>query len=336
MTHELKHIIQQFESRKQKGARAVLATVVALDGSSYRRPGVRMLLFDNGDRVGAVSGGCVEKEVWRQAASVLSSRTSKIMVYDGRYRLGCEGILYILLELFDPSTAFLSAFWDTVHHRRKFNIISFFKKELSESSGYQTAVDFGSGLLPINQLEKKSTDGLSCFKQEMHPCFQLLIIGAEHDAVQLCKYASLTGWEVTVVANPKEEKSEADFPGIQRLVNVDPELFQPEVDSHTAVLIMTHSFVKDLQFLMALQNQNCAYLGLLGPLRRREKLFDELLERNPEISEQFLDQVHGPAGLDIGAETPEEIAISIVSEILAVVNKKEPSLLKHKMGRIHT
>ncbi|SHG31338.1 XdhC family protein [Flagellimonas flava] len=336
MTHELKHIVKQFETRKEEESRAVLATVVALDGSSYRRPGVRMLLFDNGDRVGAVSGGCVEKEVWRQATSVLTSGTSKIMVYDGRYRLGCEGILYILLELFDPSAAFFSAFWDTIQERKNFKISSFFKKELSESSGYHTVVDFGGTVMAINQLEKKSTEGLSCFKQEMYPCFQLLIIGAEHDAVQLCKYAALTGWEVTVVANPKEEKSEVDFPGIKRLLNIDPELYRPEVDAQTAVLVMTHSFVKDLQFLMTLQDQNCAYLGLLGPLRRREKLFDELLERSPEISEEFLDQVHGPSGLDIGSETPQEIAISILSEILAVINRKEPSLLKYKVGRIHT
>ncbi|MEX0362443.1 MAG: XdhC family protein, partial [Allomuricauda sp.] len=307
-----------------------------LDGSSYRRPGVRMLIFDNGDMVGAVSGGCVEKEVLRQAESVFATALSKVMVYDGRYRLGCEGILYILLEEFNPDASFLGQFWDTIKTRQSFSISSYFEKEPSENPNYGTLFHFPNGTNPINNSEVLKSKGLSQFEQEMHPCFQLVIIGAEHDAVQLCKYATTTGWEVTVVANPREEKSEKDFPGIQQLISVEPELYQPALDNQTAVVVMTHSYVKDLQFLMALREQKGIYIGLLGPFRRREKLFDELMERCPDVSEEFLESVHGPAGINIGAETPQEIAISVVSEILTVVRGKEPTLLKHKMGRIHT
>lgn len=336
MTHELKTIIQQYEKRQQSGEASVLATVVALDGSSYRRPGVRMLIFENGDMVGAVSGGCVEKEVLRQAQSVFSSKVSKVMVYDGRYRLGCEGILYILLEIFKPNKPFLAQFWDTINKRKPFFINSFYKKEHSENKEYHTVFNFDDTFFFVNPIaENLSNEKLPSFKQEMHPCFQLVIIGAEHDAVQLCKYAALTGWEVTVVANPKEEKTENDFPGIKKLLPVEPDAFQLEMDEQTAVIIMTHSFVKDLQFLIALKEEKSAYMGLLGPLRRREKLFDDLLERCPDVSEEYLEQIHGPAGIDIGSETPQEIAISVMSEILAVVNKKEPSLLKDKVGKIH-
>ena len=95
MTHELKAIFEQIEKVQQAGVKGVLASVVALKGSSYRRPGVRMLLLENGIMVGAVSGGCVEKEIIRQADSVFQSGVPKVMVYDGRYRLGCEGILAI-------------------------------------------------------------------------------------------------------------------------------------------------------------------------------------------------------------------------------------------------
>ncbi|PWL38924.1 XshC-Cox1-family protein [Flagellimonas aquimarina] len=335
MTHELKTIIQQYEERKQLGETAVLATVVALDGSSYRRPGVRMLIFENGDMVGAVSGGCVEKEVLRQAQSVFSGKVPKVMVYDGRYRLGCEGVLYILLEVFKPSEHFLTQFWNTINERKPFYINSYFKKEHSENETYHTVFNFDDASFFVNSMMENVTSELQNFKQEMNPCFQLIIIGAEHDAVQLCKYASLTGWEVTVVANPKEEKTESDFPGIKKLMASEPEAFQMEMDKQTAVVIMTHSFVKDLQFLMALKDEKGAYMGLLGPLRRREKLFNDLLERCPDISEEYLEQIHGPAGIDIGAETPQEIAISVISEVLAVVNEKEPSLLKDKVGKIH-
>ncbi|MCL6265939.1 XdhC family protein [Flagellimonas myxillae] len=336
MTHELKYIVQQFERRKKLGHRAVLATVVALDGSSYRRPGVRMLIFDSGEMVGAVSGGCVEKEVIRQAESVFALGTSKVMVYDGRYRLGCEGILYILIEAFNPDGVFISSFWDTIKKRQPFSIHSYFEKEYGEHVNYHTVFQFNTASQYINQANPPVSTGLMEFRQEMHPCFQLVIIGAEHDAVQLCKYASLTGWEVTVVASPGEEKKEGDFPGIHQLINVEPEAFRLSLDAQTAVVIMTHSYVKDLQFLMALKDEKGPYIALLGPYRRREKLFDELLERCPDIHEEFLDQIHGPAGIDIGAETPQEIAVSIVSEILSVVRGKKPALLKHKMGKIHT
>lgn len=332
MTHELKTIIQNYQER---GETAVLATVVALDGSSYRRPGVRMLIFENGDMVGAVSGGCVEKEVLRQAQTVFTTGISRIMVYDGRYRLGCEGILYILLETFKPNESFLTCFWNTIENREPFHILSYYQKEQSDNANYHSEFQFGDDMFPVTD-EVGSKEGLSTFEQEMQPCFQLLIIGAEHDAVQLCKYAALTGWEVSVVTNPREEKSEKDFPGIHKLIQVEPEAFQYSLDPQTAVVIMTHSFVKDLQFVMALKDERGAYIGLLGPFKRREKLFDELLEHCPDVSETFLDQIHGPAGIDIGAETPQEIVISILSEILSVINKKEPQLLKDKMGKIHT
>lgn len=333
MTHELKRIVQEFENRKEQ---AVLATVVALDGSSYRRPGVRMLIFKNGDMVGAVSGGCVEKEVLFQAESVFNTGTPKVMEYDGRYRLGCEGILYILLEPFAPEQHFLEQFWACIEKRRPFRTLSYFKKEYGENQHFHTAFLFNGEPIPVSGYEKGIVADVSVFEQQMTPCFQLLIIGSEHDAVQLCQYASLTGWEVTVVANPRDDKKEKDFPGIHKLVLSEAESFQYSLDEQTAVVIMTHSFVKDLQFVMALKDEKGAYFGLLGPLKRREQLFDELLERCPDVSEAFLEQIHGPAGIDIGAETPQEISISILSEILSVVNQKQPRPLKEKMGRIHS
>jgi len=117
MIHELKKIINAYEAAKRKDISCVLATVVALDGSSYRRPGVRMLLQEDGKMIGAVSGGCVEKEILRQATAVFNSKVPKIMTYDGRYRLGCEGVLYILLEPFEPDTNFLKSFWEAVEKR---------------------------------------------------------------------------------------------------------------------------------------------------------------------------------------------------------------------------
>ena len=98
---------------------------------------------------------------------------------------------------------------------------------------------------------------------------------------------------------------------------------------------MTHSYVKDLKYLSALKREKPAYFGLLGPARRREKLFHELLELHPDIDFEFLENIHGPAGLDIGAETPQEISLAVLSEILAVINQKQVNSLREKEGRIH-
>ncbi len=108
--HELKQIINAYNQAKDLNLKSVLASVVDLDGSSYRKPGVRMLILENDKMIGAVSGGCVEKEVLRQAKSVFTDGKSKMMTYDGRYRLGCEGVIYILLEEFKPEDEFFKKF----------------------------------------------------------------------------------------------------------------------------------------------------------------------------------------------------------------------------------
>lgn len=335
MTHELKQIIKAFEIGNTKKLQCVLATVVALDGSSYRRPGVRMLLLEDGSCVGAVSGGCVEKEVFRQAESVFKTKIPKVMTYDGRYRLGCEGILYILLEPFNPSKDFLTTFWNIVKERKPFSIQSYYQKGYVEDKGFGSLFSFKDTTLKLKPEFKPKRDAL-LFEQELNPCSKMVIIGAEHDAVQLCSFASMMGWEVTIVANPKEKKSIANFVGASHLVNAEAETLNIKIDRQTAIVLMTHSYVKDLQFLITLKDENPAYFGLLGPARRREKLFNELLESHPDISEDFLESIHGPAGLDVGAETPQEISIAVMGEILAVTNKREPQLLKKRGGRIHS
>jgi xanthine dehydrogenase accessory factor len=100
MMHELLKLKESYFLAQSMGLKSIMATVVAIEGSSYRRAGVRMLIFENNTMVGAVSGGCVENEILKQSQSVLLDNKAKIMVYDGRYRLGCEGIIYILLNLF--------------------------------------------------------------------------------------------------------------------------------------------------------------------------------------------------------------------------------------------
>ena len=335
VTHEIKKVMEAHEKAMTLGKKSVLATVVALDGSSYRRPGVRMLLSEDGTMIGAVSGGCVEKEVLRQAQSVFETEVPKVMIYDGRYRLGCEGVLYILLEPFMPGQNTISTFWKTIQSRDSFRITSFFQKAHGESTSFGSVIQLDGEThtfresYTISKAEQR-------FTQDLDPCFKLVIIGAEHDAVQLCAMAAMMGWEVTVVANPKEQKAKSDFPGAGQFIQTEPEDFALQLDHKTGVLLMTHSYAKDLHYLSILREQKPQYFGVLGPVRRREKLFNELLERHPDTSLEFIESVYGPAGLELGAETPQEIALSVLAEILATAHQKEAISLREKTGSIHT
>lgn len=338
MTHEFKKIVEEGIKAKSKGLKSVLASVVALDGSSYRRPGVRMLILENDVMIGAVSGGCVEKEILQQSQTVFNTGVSKIMTYDGRYRLGCEGILYILIEPFSPNETFVTAFSKCLKNRQAFQVLSYFEKKEAISTDMGSYVEINNTLFSLsNKINKEIENNLSVFKQDMPPCFKLLIIGAEHDAVQLCQYASLTGWEVAVVAGVSESKSIKDFHGAHLFCATTPEALDISlVDSQTAVVLMTHNFAYDLRYMVALKDTNPNYIGLLGSSKRRNDLLSQFLEYCPDVTNEFLEKVHGPAGLNIGSETPQEIAISIISEILAFTRKQNPIFLTEKSGRIHS
>jgi xanthine/CO dehydrogenase XdhC/CoxF family maturation factor len=332
MTHEIKQLFLTLKSWQNQGKKAVFVSVVALEGSSYRKPGVRMIISEKGELAGAVSGGCVEKEIEHQAQSVFKTGKAKIMTYDGRLRIGCEGIIHILIEPVFLNDELLKVFEKQLIKRQPFQINSWFSYEVGE---YQNA---GSVLVingkkyalhPTFNLEK--TNGLECFSQKFEPLFQLFIFGAEHDAVQLCQAAKLLGWEVTVVASPDESKTCDYFPGAGSLItptynNIDTSA----IDEQTAVVLMTHSFNKDVQYLMALKETNPAYIGLLGSINRRERVLSMLLEYCPEISIEFLEQIHGPAGLNIGSVGAAEISVSILAEILSVIRSQNPVSLSEK------
>lgn len=338
MTHELKQIIQGFLNARHLGLECVLATVVDLDGSSYRRPGVRMLINEHGHMTGAVSGGCVEKEILKQSGTVFKTGVSKMMTYDGRYRLGCEGVLYILIEKFAPGQDMITAFEQLLESRSSFTIRSQFSREPGEDFRLGSLIDFGSkGSFPFSKLSPQADPtALKIFEQQLKPCFHLMIIGAEHDASQLSLMAATLGWDVTVVVSPSSPQVLTDFPGCQTMEKAIPDdLKLDRIDSNTAVVLMTHSYVKDLEFLFRLIESKPCYIGLLGPSNRRERMLNDLIEKFPSINEEIFDMMFGPAGLNIGAETPQEIALSICSEILSIVRGQEPKSLKDKIGRIH-
>jgi len=337
MTHEIKFLFQTLKAWQQVGKKAVFISVVVLEGSSYRRPGVRMAINEDGDSAGAVSGGCVEKEIERQAQSVFQNGKAKIMTYDGRLRIGCEGIIHILIEPVFLTSELLNDFESVLISRQNFRMDAWFYQHVGEYRNTGTLITLKNRTYSLNpSFAPDQVKDQECFSQTFSPLFQLYIFGAEHDAVQLSQAAKLLGWEVIIVASAEESKSCDYFPGAASLItpsfdNIDTSA----LDEQTAVVLMTHSFNKDVRYLLALKDIKPAYLGIIGSAKRRERILSLLLDYNPEISPEFLEQIHGPAGINIGAESAPEIAVSILSEILSVVRRQKPVALREKAGSIH-
>ena len=337
MTHELKLLFETINKWQGEGKKSVLVTVVDLEGTSYRRPGVRMIISEDGETIGAVSGGCVENEINRQAQSVFKNGKAKVMTYDGRLRIGCEGIVHILIEPALLSDELFTSFNEQLQRRKPIKIKSWFYSEVGEYNHIGSQVNLDGAQFTFHpDFDTEEIDDQQCFTQTLDPLFQLYIFGAEHDAVQLSQAAKLLGWEVTIVASADEEKSCDYFPGATSLIApAYEEINSLHIDKQTAVVLMTHSFNKDVQYLLALKDISPAYIGLLGAVSRRERILSMLLDYMPDISPVFLEQIHGPAGINLGAETASEIAVSILAEILSVVRQQTPVALREKEGSIH-
>ena len=319
----------------------VMASVVHLEGSSYRRPGVRMLIDQNGNRVGAVSGGCVEKEVQRNCEAVFETGKSRMMQYDGRYRLGCEGVLHLLLEPFDLRLDQRSTLQKCFEDRLEFDVISVYSTDLSTKAELGSYWSIGTKQIGFNAAASipEETHEVLSFRERLLPRPRLLLFGGEHDAVVLSAMASGCGYEVGVLTDPKEGKSALDFPActmhdtwsVQQPLNE----LKWKIDPHTSIMVMSHQFARDLAFLGQLDKQAFSYLGMLGPAHRREKMTEALFEHFPETSLDFPDQWHAPAGLDLGAENASEIALSVLAEMLMLQRGHQGGVLKEKKGRIH-
>ncbi|MBL7473026.1 XdhC family protein [Robertkochia sediminum] len=336
MIYEFENIIKGCLTAVENHQKVVMASVVALEGSSYRRPGVRMLLREDGVMEGAVSGGCVEREVFRQAQSVFETGIPKIMTYDGRFRLGCEGILYILIEPLQLSQAFIERFDLAVERREHLVLRSGYEKKVTALETAATRVEFNDGKIMALRERVAAGTPAESFSQELAPSLRLLIVGAEHDAEKMSRAARFAGWQPVIVAPADDARSADNFPVAFKVINTTPEHFDMTlIDKHTAVLLMTHSYVTDFKYLLRLHSSELTYLGILGPVRRRERLFGDLMDQCDDLDPAFLEKIHGPAGLHLGAETPEEIAISVVAEILSVVRQQTVMPLKDKKGRIH-
>ncbi|WP_143307042.1 XdhC family protein [Chitinophaga vietnamensis] len=368
MTKELQDIVQAFEQATRAGLKTALATVVHVEGSAYRQPGARMLITENGTLTGAISGGCLEGDALRRAQMVIMQQQPMLLTYDTRDEeedqlgvgLGCNGIIHILLEPVisaDPQHPLL-LLQQAVLQREAAVIVTLFSLQQRkgpqpgtrlllkpnmefnnlDKDPLQSAIlaDAAHSLTQRQSVIKTYATGqrqLSVLIQYLPPVMQLLIAGAGNDAIPVEKIARLLGWRTIVADGRPAYASRIRFPEASQLIvaKAAAVLDQLQPDAHTAVILMTHNYQYDLTLLQQLIPLALPYTGILGPAKKLQRMLDELAP----VTAVQRSRLHGPAGLDIGAESAEEIALSIISEIKAVMAAASSAPLRNRAGAIH-
>jgi len=366
---ELLRIIEAFEQGQMESP-PVLATVVKTTGSTYRRPGARMLMTPSGQVVGAVSGGCLERDVMRQAQRVFHSGRSRLVTYDSTaddeirwgLGLGCNGTVHVLLEEMHDGAQI--EFLARCQRERRGGVLAkiFAVNGAIEANpgdclwlgdGFAAQSNIGEAALTdavladamdvleagksLVKLFETKTGRAEVFIEVIRPPVPLVIFGGGHDAVPLARIAKDLGWHVTIVDGRPGYASRAKFPAVDALIAARPETISNRVpiDDRSIAVVMNHNYLDDLATLRALLPTPLTYIGLLGPRRRTEKLLEDIEEEGAPMPSQWRSRIYGPVGLDIGADTPEEIAVAVVAEITAVLAGRAGGLSRDRNGPLH-
>jgi xanthine dehydrogenase accessory factor len=370
---DLQEILKAYEAVKQAESKASLATIVKVRGSAFRRSGARMLIRDDGTSVGALSGGCLEADVIERAKKMMESHDAITVTYDTRLpqsdvwglNLGCNGIIEILLESLplsarSPHLKFLS---DCISMSKPGIIASVFRVDgevkatvgshlfLAQDGKIEEDIRNPSLCAALTEDCVEALRSQSSFNKEyrftegvvealiefVKPPLPLFIFGAGADAIPLARMAKDLGWTVTVVDHRPAFISKERFATADQFILARPEevAHKITIGSAAAAVILTHDFSHDLELLRTLLTSRASYIGLLGPSKRAEELFEKLKETGFIPTPQQLSRFHAPIGLNIGAESPEELALAISSEILAFANERSGGYLRNHAGPIH-
>lgn len=366
---EISDIIRAYEVAAIHGKKTALATVVQVDGSAYRRPGARMLVTEDGELTGAISGGCLEGDALRKAQNVIFQQKAMLVTYDTTddddqkfgVGLGCNGIIHVLIEPIDADNTYnpiyllkmtevkreanvlITAF--NLQNKREEQIGTrlLFKREISIPEYDFSDINFLK-LLKVDVAEVFNNKhnltvhypDVDVFLEYIKPPVQILLFGAGNDTIPLVKMSSLLGMETILIDGRKNYATEQRFPLAKQIIvsKADEALANLSTDSNTVALLMTHNFEYEAVVLEKLLFLSLPYIGILGPKKKTIKLKERLLSKGLHV-DKFITNIFAPIGLDLGAETPEEIALSVLAEIQAVLKGKKTKFLKDKPGPIH-
>ena len=367
MTRELLEIAAQIEQLGPKNS-AVLATVVDVRGSSYRLPGAKMLILENGETIGMVSGGCLEADILERAKKVAATGQPCVFTYDTtgdensvfRLNMGCRGVVRILLEIANENSLILRTMRIVIDQRKPMVVATlidsadsigsrasldgdggfdtdelspFLKDDLDLRRSFETAFETGPG----TQIFETPEGSVEFSFEVIQPPVALHIFGAGADAIPLAASANNLGWQVTVFDHRPAFLTENRFPSARARFLIRDDEPRPDIsiDDLTASVVMSHNHDHDRENLAYLLSSDAFYIGALGPGRRTDQMLNELKNRGLKVSNDQLNRLFAPAGLDIGADSPEGIALSIIAEINAALHNREGGFLRDRQGPIY-
>jgi xanthine dehydrogenase accessory factor len=284
-----------------------LATLVQTEGSTYRKPGARLLISPDGGTLGVLSGGCLEEDIGRHGQKVIGDASPVLLSFDTKRLYGCEGQLKILLERIPEAGKngnLITKVGRLVKSREVCRIRTCFEGD-----------HMGSDLLTFDVLVAERR---GVFIDTVPLPVRLLLFGTGPEVGPITQLAGSLGWVVERFGHPSELAED----------------FRP--DSQTAAIVMTHNFGRDLLALDRLLPLQLRYVGLLGPRKRHTELLARLSEYRLLDSDAEVKTLFAPAGLDIGSEAPEEIALSITSEVAAVLSNRCGGFLRERKSDVHT
>ncbi|CAN5510348.1 XdhC family protein [soil metagenome] len=363
-------VLAAIGSLQERGRKMALATIVEVRGSTYRRPGARLLVPDDGDIVGNLSGGCLEGEVTQVAHEVMDDGEPRLELYDltaddevvWGWGLGCNGAIEVFVEPAEKVAEMAEALRSAIDDERSVAVVTVLRSAVpgvvtgaralvypgGERHGSLGRDDVDEAVLSLlaDDIDRRDTTGhdlalpegdVRVFLECLEPPLRLLVCGAGHDAIPVVKLALSLGWRVAVADDRAAFLSQDRFGPGAGFVRCSPAdvVEAAAVDERTFVAVMSHNYLRDRDYLRALLPSDAPYVGMLGPRARTERLLDELATEGIVATYAERSRVHGPAGLDLGAEGPEEIAAALVGEVLAVSRGRAGGFLRERRGSIH-
>ncbi|MCP5059991.1 MAG: XdhC family protein [bacterium] len=356
VVRELRDILDAFGALRG-GQTAVLASVVHTQGSTYRRPGARLLVLPDDEMIGLIGGGCLEGDLLEHAVRIRASGAPTLVHYDATAEddviwglgLGCAGVVDVLLEpVSQAQPGPLSALGAWRDNRETGALATGLVEPLL---GHHWALHPDGRLdgAPDDELRVALAECLESGRGRQiqaaggrvsieiaRPPLRLVIFGAGPDALPVARLALGLGWEVEL-CDPRPAYAQPErYPGARvHCVPADEAIARVGIRRDTYTLVMTHHYLHDRALLADLLPSATPYIGLLGPRQRADDLVAELREDGATLTEEQLERLHGPAGIDLGGEGPDAIALSLVAEIQAVAEGRPGGWLRARKGPIH-
>jgi xanthine dehydrogenase accessory factor len=378
--NEVRALVEAFDGANARGERCALATVVSVEGSSYRRPGARMLVREGGKSTGTISAGCLEADVIEHAKRVIAEGKVVLVEYDTASTgeemawglgLGCNGIVRVLVEPLAAGSPYVEALRRSCEAHADGGLVTVATVYQHAPREAAPRIETGARLL-IDQVgnvgrEKLSEEaaaaiegevralsiggmksgahvidvggaGVRVFVEALLPPVPLVVFGAGQDALPVVELARALGWQTEVV-DPQARPASLSRFAADRVTLARPEdvAARVRITPRTLALLMSHNYSHDLALLKFLLASPARYIGVMGPRKRTERMLSELAAGEdlfrPEESD--LSRLYSPAGLDIGANGPAEVALSIVAEMRAVLEGRRGGMLREGRGSIH-